>query len=112
MTSWNRLKQVTRETIGSKDKTEIPTDVNSLMLKAEGVEHLYGDLIAKALCMFPEYKIKAKNADDPVKAQPVYVFSQAVEQLSIEYHQDPAVRDFFLRAADMLRYACMSIAAA
>jgi hypothetical protein len=45
----NRLRQVTRETLTTaKDqKTEIPSDIDNLFAKADGVTHLFDKSIEK-----------------------------------------------------------------
>ena len=103
--SWTRFKQSTRETFKASkdDKTEIPTDIHSLFLKAEGVTQLYGELINKTMLYFPETKLKAKNADDPTKAQPLYQVGQTFDMLSTEYHQDYQLKQFFTHAKETMR---------
>lgn len=48
--AWTRFKQSTRETFKNTkdDLTEIPNDVNTLLLKADGVSQLYSEIINKA----------------------------------------------------------------
>jgi hypothetical protein len=98
----SRFKQSARETLksGSKDqKTEIPADVNSLMLKSDGVSSIYTDLITKATLYFPNLKIKTKHADDPVKAQQLYALAESFETLAGEYRAQSDASQFFLSAS-------------
>ena len=102
--SWSRIRQSTRETFGNKDqRTEIPSDVPNLFLKADGVCSLYETVIEKGLEYFPEVKLKTKNADDPVKGQKLYLVARSFQELGALYQQDVSVKEFFLTTAQTVK---------
>lgn len=97
MKGFTRFVQQTRELTASKDdRTEIPADVQSLLLKAEGVETLYAGVVDASIAFFPSTDtVKTKHADDPTRAQPLFKFGTGLEMMGGEYGSDRSARAFF-----------------
>ncbi|KAI3643361.1 hypothetical protein MP228_012916 [Amoeboaphelidium protococcarum] len=116
--SWNRFKQATRETLSnnSKDqKTDIPSDINGLLLKAESTSTLLKDCIQKAATHFNggtyhhQYessqvsgssaqsagKVRVKHADDLSRSQTLYILAEAMDNLSSSYPHDEFTKQYF-----------------
>lgn len=105
MASWNKLKQATRETFGNKDqRTETPGDVKSLLSKGESVEKLMQSTINNAIYCFPERKVKTKNADDPVREQPLYAVGMSLQELGAIYQTDAETKRFMMASSKAVTY--------